>query len=230
MLKILSWNIRQGGGSRIKGILKSIKEVNPHIIGLSEWRNNAAGLEMRIALLRMGYLYQFVPPTTTANAVFLASKYAFSGLLCSEADANFPNNIVMGKFDAFDLYVVYLPHKKRHSLFPYLIERVKQSNRSTIIVGDYNTGHNGIDQKGNSFWYTDDLEELESSGMKDAFRMVHGNAEIYSWYSHQGNGYRYDHSYISEDLTDLIANCEYLHTFREEGISDHSPMLLSLGK
>jgi len=229
MLKILSWNIRQGGGSRIKGIIKSIKEIDPHILGLSEWQNNAAGLEMRIALLRMGYLYQFVPPTSTNNAVFLASKFPFSGLLCSEADSNFPNNIIMGRFDAFDLYTVYLPHKKKHVLFQYLIERIRQSDRSTIIVGDYNTGHNGIDQKGNSFWYTEELEELESTGMTDAFRLVHGDIEMYSWYSHQGNGFRYDHSYISEDLKGLVIGCNYLSSYREVGISDHSPMILSLG-
>ena len=229
MLKILSWNIRQGGGSRIKEIQKCINEVNPQILALSEWRNNAAGLEIRLSLLRKGYIHQFVPPSTTENAVSIFSKYPFGGILCQEADDSFPNNVIKGKFDAFDLYSVYLPHKKKHTLFEYLTEAVKTEERPSIIVGDYNTGINGIDQKGNSFWYTEELEELQTTGMIDAYRHLHGATEMYSWYSHQGNGYRYDHSYISEELMPLITRCEYLQKYREAGVSDHAPMLLVLG-
>ena len=229
MLKILSWNIRQGGGTRVNKIRKCIAEVKPHILALNEWRNNAAGMELRVALLRMGYIHQFVPPSTSENAVCIISKFPFNGLLCQEADSHFPNNIIIGQFDAFDLISVYLPHKKKHVLFDFLIDRIRKAERPSIIVGDYNTGHNGIDQKGSSFWYTDELEDLESLGMKDAFRHLHGSVKEYSWFSHQGNGYRYDHTYMSDVLTPFISRCEYLHPYREAGISDHAPMLLVLG-
>ena len=67
-----------------------------------------------------------------------------------------------------------------------------------------------MDQKGNSFWYTDKWEELESKGLKDAFKFLDKDMKVYSLYCHQGNGYRYDHSYLSEDITPLIHSCEYL--------------------
>jgi hypothetical protein len=40
MLKILSWNIRQGGGTRLQKIVDSLAEINPEVIVLSEYRNN----------------------------------------------------------------------------------------------------------------------------------------------------------------------------------------------
>jgi len=95
-------------------------------------------------------------------------------------------------------------------------------------MGDFNTDKNFIDQKGDSFWYTKELKELKKSGMVDAFRHVHGDVESYSWYSHQGNGYRYDHIYVSEELLPVIQNCDYLHRARENKLSDHSPMFLGL--
>ena len=106
---------------------------------------------------------------------------------------------------------------------------IDESERNFIVAGDYNTGKNYIDQKGNSFWYTAELENLEKVGMKDAFRHVYGDEEEFSWYSHQGNGFRYDHTYISEGLLPIVKDCYYPHEYRIDGLSDHSPMILELG-
>jgi exonuclease III len=84
-----------------------------------------------------------------------------------------------------------------------------------------------VDQKGNSFWYEDQLIQWEKRGYLDAFRLIHGKNKEYSWYSHQGNGFRYDHAYISPLLSEIIADCRYLHAYREKKISDHSPLVIS---
>lgn len=229
MLKILSWNIRQGGGSRSQGILNAIQKIDPQILALNEWRNNSASIQMRYALLRQGYLHQFTPNSpSNYNSVFLASKFDFATSLYKTEDANYPYNIICGHFDAFEVFSVYLPHKKKHQLFPVLIEEVKSRPLPSIIVGDYNTGHNFIDQKGNSFWYEAELQQLESENMVDAFRHVHKDKKDYSWYSHQGNGFRYDHTYVEDTLCPWISGCRYLHEYREDKLSDHSPMLLVL--
>ena len=85
-----------------------------------------------------------------------------------------------------------------------------------------------MDQKGSSFWYTDELKKLNDLDLHDAFRHVHGDVESYSWYSHHGNGYRYDHTYVHKDLLPLVKQCDYIHEAREEKWSDHSPMILEL--
>jgi len=229
MLSILSWNIRQGGGSRIRSIVSSIEQLQPEILGFSEYRNNASGIALRSALMRLGYRYQIVSHASKdTNSAFIASKYPCSSSLFPGCDPVYDHNIVCSRLPAFDIYSVYFPHKKKHRLFDFLIDEELDRERPAVIIGDFNSGINGVDQKGRSFWYEDQMIRLETLGIVDAFRHIHGDVKEYSWYSHKGNGYRYDHTYISRDLLSFVSECRYLHEWREAGQSDHSPMLLTL--
>jgi len=229
LLKILSWNIRQGGGTRTNTISKALQKENAEIVVLSEYRNNDSGIRLRLNLLRMGYRFVNVSAAkSNDNAVAIFSKLPCNHFLYAQADEDYPHNVVCSEFDAFDVFGVYLPHKKKHKLFDFLLEEMPKGKPS-ILVGDYNTGKNHIDQKGNSFWYTDKIVALEKLGYVDAFRHIHNDIKEYSWYSHQGNGYRYDHTYVHESLLPIVKDCYYLHSWREDGLSDHSPMVLVLG-
>jgi len=86
-----------------------------------------------------------------------------------------------------------------------------------------------VDQKKKSFWYEDQFIELTQELGKDAYRHIHEDKLEYSWFSHQGNGYRYDHTIVTPDLVPIITNCYYLQDYREQKISDHAPMVLELG-
>ena len=224
-LSIVSWNIRQGGGSRTSGILSALREEDPDIVVLSEFRNNERGLAIRQALLQRGYPWQ-VPTAATGNtnSVLIASRCACGSALFPNSDPNFPNAIARADLPVCLLYGVYLPHKKKHRLFDFLLDDELEDEVPSIIAGDFNSGKNGIDQAGNSFWYSDKLESLEQRGYFDAFRAMHGDKREYSWYSHQKNGYRYDHTYLHTSLRPILKECSYLHAWREEGLSDHSPM------
>ena len=228
MLKILSWNIQQGGGSRVKSILSFLSKQAAQIIILSEFRNNKSGNFLRTKFLEQGYQFQFVSlnPSDT-NSVLIASKLPCSSTLFTDRKMDFDHSVICTEFEAFRCFGVYLPHKKKHKLFDILHEEVSKSKPS-IIAGDFNTGINLVDQKGSSFWYTDELKKLNDLDLHDAFRHVHGDVESYSWYSHHGNGYRYDHTYVHKDLLPLVKQCDYIHEAREEKWSDHSPMILEL--
>lgn len=230
MLSILSWNIQQGGGSRHLKIVRAIEKEKPHVIVFSEYRNNKNGESIKKALEKLGYQYQvFANTSPQKNAVLMASKIDFLASVFPNCDPDYSHSIVKGEFDSFELYGCYLPHKKKHVLVPFLENEIKLSPKPSIIVGDLNIGINGIDQKGNSFWYQTELTSLFESGVKDAFRIINGDVKEYSWYSHQGNGYRYDHSYVQEILTSIVKDCYYLHAYREQKYADHSPMVLKLG-
>ncbi len=230
MIKILSWNIRQGGGSRIASILKVIEIEQPNILTFSEYRNNESGTKIRTGLLKMGFRYQAVSDALkNDNTAFIAAKFPFNSVLFPKSDPNFSHNIIRADFEAFNLYGMYLPHKKKHQLFDFLINEQLSIPKPSILAGDFNTGHNHIDQEGNSFWYTDKLKKIETMDYSDAFREKNGAVKEYSWYSHQGNGYRYDHIYVHHDLLSIVSDCYYLHQYREENLSDHSPMILHVG-
>ncbi len=229
MLRILSWNIRQGGGTRVLKICSALTEFGADIVALSEYRNNDSGRKIRAALLAAGYRFQIVSSAKASdNSAAIFSKLPCNALLYPKSDETYPHNIVAAEYDAFRVYGMYLPHKKKHQLFDFLIKEA-QLPTPGIMVGDYNSGKNHIDQKGKSFWYEDKLLELERLGYIDAFRRIQGSAKEYSWYSHQGNGYRYDHTYLSETLSPIVKDCYYLHQWREDKLSDHSPMVLELG-
>ena len=229
MFRVLSWNIRQGGGSRLSKIVATILEEGAEVVVLSEYRNNHSGAKIRNALLSGGYRYQGVtaaPADVNSAAIF--SKLPGDISLYPDSDPTYSHNVLSIKFDAFSIFGMYLPHKKKHALFDLLIEKA-EAEHPTIMVGDMNTGINGVDQKGSSFWYEDKLKKLETIGYRDAFRAMHGSKQEYSWYSHQGNGYRYDHTYLDETLLPIVKDCYYIHEWRENKLSDHSPMVLVLG-
>jgi exodeoxyribonuclease III len=230
MFSILSWNILQGGGSRLTSLINEINILRPQVCVFSEFRNNDTGHQLRIHLMKLGYRFQGVTNAIKDdNSVIIASTLPCDFELHSKSDPEFGGNIISAHFEAFSILGVYLPHKKKHILFDFIIELVQNSAKSYIITGDFNSGKNGIDQVGSSFWYEDKLVYLENNEYVDAFRNIHGNVKEYSWYSHQGNGYRYDHTYIHENLCPILKSCDYLHSLREQKMSDHSPMLITFG-
>lgn len=231
MFTILSWNIQQGGGSRVLAILSKVTVLKPTVVIFSEYHNNlTSGLNLRDGLLKLGYRHQFVTEASSEeNSVLIASLMPCQNELFPQADPEFAHNIAAIHFTAFSIMGVYLPHKKKHNLINFMRDHIAQTDKPWIIAGDYNTGINGLDQVGDSFWYEDQLKSLNKVNLIDAFRYINGNVKEYSWYSHQGNGYRYDHTYIDEDLKSIVKDCKYLHDWRIEKCSDHSPMLLTLG-
>jgi exodeoxyribonuclease III len=221
MFTILSWNILQGGGSRSFQQLEKLASLKPTVCIFSEYRNNESGNTIRAGLLKLGYRFQYVTNAVKdENSVFIASMLPCTNELYPKSDPNFSNNILAVHFDVFSIIGVYLPHKKDHILLDFI--------NQLITASDYNTGINGVDQEGKSFWYEEKVKQLSKNNYTDAFRYKNGDVKEYNWYSHQGNGYRYDHTYVHNMLLPIIKNCKYIHDWRQDGLSDHSPMLLEL--
>jgi exonuclease III len=64
----------------------------------------------------------------------------------------------------------------------------------------------------------------------DAWRARNGKAREFSWISpRSGHGFRYDHALLSPPLNQQVRAVRYLHQLREEGLSDHSGLVLELG-
>jgi exonuclease III len=72
------------------------------------------------------------------------------------------------------------------------------------------------------------IKGLEPLGFRDAFRYLHGyqRREV-SWeWRRWGGGYRLDHLIVSDEVE--VPAVEYLHDWRQAGLSDHSPLLATL--
>jgi endonuclease/exonuclease/phosphatase family metal-dependent hydrolase len=69
------------------------------------------------------------------------------------------------------------------------------------------------------------IKGLEKHQFRDAFRSLHGFEQREpSWvWQRFGGGYRLDHLIVSSEVQ--VPVCGYLHQWREEGLSDHSPLV-----
>jgi len=85
-VRLLSWNILHGGGSRLDDIVATIETYSPDVIALQEFRHGKTGERLVSALDELGHGCVFAPATDSArdNSVLLAS--------CRAMDAGFVAN------------------------------------------------------------------------------------------------------------------------------------------
>jgi endonuclease/exonuclease/phosphatase family metal-dependent hydrolase len=72
------------------------------------------------------------------------------------------------------------------------------------------------------------IRGMEPFGFRDAFRELHGyehREPTWEW-PRTGGGYRLDHLIVSAEIE--VHEVSYLHEWRKEGLSDHSPLLAEL--
>jgi exodeoxyribonuclease III len=71
------------------------------------------------------------------------------------------------------------------------------------------------------------LQGLSRFDLADVYRMLHGyQREDFSWYTNRkgaNRGRRFDHVFASAASLEPLS-CTYIHSLREAGLSDHSPI------
>jgi exodeoxyribonuclease-3 len=73
-------------------------------------------------------------------------------------------------------------------------------------------------------FYTD----FAAHGLVDTFRQMHPQLIEHSWFGRSGNGYRFDHIFMTRQHRRLLRSCRYLHQPRRTGLSDHAAMTTTL--
>ena len=236
-MRILSWNILHGGGSRIGEILSVIESYHADIVTLQEYRHGKNHPYFLTALAQMGYQSVIAPATKNAreNSVLLASKFELTG-------EGFPQGsgapyralqaeILTGEGTRINLVCVHFPHKKAQiPLFEALHQLpVDWLSEKSILIGDFNCGIPFVDSETKSFYATHLFQQLLSVGWIDSWRSRHVDAREFTWFSTQrSNGFRYDHALLSSELDQSVASVGYDHDVRMKKISDHSLMVLDL--
>lgn len=66
------------------------------------------------------------------------------------------------------------------------------------------------------------------AGMADAYRAIHPHDSDHSWFGRSGNGYRIDHVFVTTQHATQVRGCDYLHAPRQQGLTDHAAMTLTL--
>jgi exodeoxyribonuclease-3 len=99
-----------------------------------------------------------------------------------------------------------------------------------IVAGDLNVVEPGHIPHLPVFgdWEYEFYRSFLDTGMADAYRAVHPDASDHSWFGRSGNGYRIDHVFVTRRHAAQVRGCGYLHAPRQQGLTDHAAMTLTL--
>ena len=243
-MRVVSWNIRAGGGVRAKGIINQIRLWQPDIVALSEFRGTEASQSIAAGLYASGLSHQRTttdPANPSVNSLLLASRWPLRTVTIQNAPDN-PRrwlhvNIANPVPIAF--VAIHIPNRSTGLKYPFLdavTNTVKNwRGPAAIIIGDTNSGCIDIDEESPAFNKTEDqwIKTLNSLHWKDAFRLLHGNKKDYTWYSPNGrNGFRLDQAFLYPSLHDKLKYFEHVWggntSARREDLSDHAAIVMDI--
>jgi len=97
-----------------------------------------------------------------------------------------------------------------------------------VVTGDLNVVEPGHVPHYPVFgrWEYDFYRSFTDAGLADAYRALHPDASGHSWYGRSGNGYRFDHTFLTTDRL-ALTRCDYVHAPRQHGLSDHAAMAVA---
>jgi exodeoxyribonuclease III len=241
-MRIVSWNIRAGGGIRADAIARQLARWRADIVTLCEFRATPPSAALARSLASFGLVHQCTTAMGDApgdNCLLVASRLPVrrrrlrgqpdSGRwLLVSVDGPRPlmlgamhvPNRASGQKDVF--YAAVLAVLGRWRLGP------------AVLVGDTNSGRPGIDEESPAFGVKEVawLDMLERLQWMDAFRLLHRAARAYTWYSpNRGNGFRIDQAFVNAEARSRLRAVRHAwarHRLHESGLSDHAALLIDL--
>lgn len=230
-LRLLAWNIRQGGGTRLGAIIAAATRHDPDLFVISEYRGGDSATRLRAALAASGYRYTTaITPPPGRNGVLVAARRRFREHGALGNGLPEPYRIVSVEFAGVLLFGVYMPNLRQK--VPYwkalIAALTARADAPALAIGDFNTCRAYVDEPGAIDTTAYFLDRIEAIGFCDLWRRRYPDGREYSWYSTSGNGFRIDHAFLSPALAERAGAVRYSHDERLAGLSDHSPLILDL--
>jgi exodeoxyribonuclease-3 len=233
-LRVLSWNIRHGGGARTESIARAIVAHAPDVAVLIEFRT-IPGRELRRLLAAAGYPYGVeapLEPRQNGVAIVSRTKLVATERLGPSAvpkhrwlEVDVPRHKI--SVAAFYGPLEDVPYRDWWtSVREVMADRVKMP---FVLAGDFNTGMSVVDAPRDPFYCAEHFQALQDLGMSDVWRRTNPEIREYSWFSRRAgrdlNGFRLDHILASPALAARLRGSRYSHAEREVSTSDHSILL-----
>jgi len=230
-MRLLAWNIRQGGGSRLPPICDALVRHDADVLVISEYRGGDSALRLCEALERLGYVHKAaLRPPPGKTGVLVAARRRIRAHAALDAALPEPYRLVLVEIGRLSLCGVYMPNLL--AKVPYweavIAGLMRRISDDALAIGDFNTCRAYVDEPGaidKCAYFMDRVAEL---GFCDLWRHRYPEGREFSWYSHRGNGFRIDHAFLSPSLAKRAGAVRYSHDERLAGLSDHSPLILDL--
>lgn len=250
-LRLVSWNIRAGGGRRVDEIAAQVGRWRADVLVCLEARGTAPGQRLAGLLEERGLVHQRTtadPTRPAVNAVLVASRWPLRPLRTRHGPAE-PLRWLPVRVDApdaaggtFTLGAMHVPNfvPDRARKFAYLdaLHGLAQGWRGgpALFVGDTNTGRAGLDEERPVFDARHDgwMVAMDAAGWRDAFRARYPSRREFTWYSpNAGNGFRLDQAFVNAGLAARVTSVRHAWgrhpgDARREALSDHAALILHL--
>ena len=230
-MRLLAWNIRQGGGARLSAIIEAMARHDADILVISEYRGGASAERLRLALAGLGYrfLTQLAPPPGR-NGVLVAGRCPFREHGAVDPTLPEPYRMVRIEIAGVHLCGVYMPNLLRKVPYWEALIAVlgEAADQAVLAIGDFNTCRAYVDEPGAIDATAHFIDRVEAIGFCDLWRRRYPEGREFSWYSTRGNGFRIDHAFLSSALAARAGAIRYSHDERLTGLSDHAPLILEL--
>lgn len=249
-MRIVSWNIRAGGGQRVEAIADQLARWSPDVVALSEFRATPPSAALARGLAERGLTHQLCTASAglpRINALLVASRWPLARVRLRSAPIAEPGRWllaqVVGPY-ALTLGAMHVPNRVTGRKFPFLdaVLGVAHTWRRgpALLVGDTNSGLIDLDEEVPAFNAEEDgwIRGLEAAGWADAFRYLKGSERTYTWYSpNGGNGFRIDQAFVNRALRPRLRSAWYEwgvasgaspDRARRHALSDHAALLVDL--
>jgi exonuclease III len=231
-VKLLAWNIQQGGAKRADAILSVIVQHAPDVLVLTELRRSSAAILS--ALAERGWKYQVTGlAESPVAAPGILARDPFVELPPAEPTTVLPGRWIEVSFVKSGMVVaaVYGPLRNEpHDAFWRAAERCLPARvqGTYLIAGDLNTGESLLDAASAHFFCSEHFLKLRSAGLIDIWRQRNTGAREYSYHHRRrggirGAGFRLDHVLASPTLAAASLTCGYDRAALETNVSDHAP-------
>jgi exodeoxyribonuclease-3 len=245
-LTIFCWNIANPSLKRAEAQAAWLRKQGADALVLTECKNSEGCRFLERYFQAYGYNVIFPRLEDNEHGVFIASRHKIASTGFSDSVDYIRSRVVSVSLRVpqfpreLEIIGVYVPsrdssnekteRKKRfvNSLLNCLRNYTIHSN--LILCGDLNVlepshiPYYSVFQDWEYNFYT----ALIKCNMKDAFRYLNPDQQEYSWVGYKGDGYRFDHCFVSADLLPYLQDCYYLHETRTQQLSDHSALIVKL--
>lgn len=242
-LRLATLNIGGPSEARADRLVTFITELDADVLVLTETRANRGTHSLVLALRQMGYRVLFPCEMAAGERGVAVAQRGHAAVEVALGSTDLPHRLVALELqlpNAVTLVGAYVPSRdasdvkiaRKKGFLQQMGEavRVAAEQRQLILLGDLNIIGRDHTPRYAAFrsWEYDALDGLLACGLMDPFAERNPGCQAHSWIGRKGAGYRYDYALVSRELAAATTGCEYLHAPREQGVSDHAAVLLTL--